>query len=1136
MLFADIVGFTGMSEARDPEQVKNLVNSWFARLASDITSHGGRVDKTIGDALMALFGAPVAHEDDAERAVRSALAMQKTVIELGGDGDVQLRMRVGINTGEVLVGGMSAGGDFTAMGDAVNVASRLQTSADPGQVIVGPATFQATNTVIAYEPLDALQAKGREEIISRWSAIAPLVMPGRRPSQRRSPLVGRDNEIALLRATLSTSLARSRPSVALMFGEPGVGKTRLAEEVAEMARNEHGALVLEGRCVPYGEANVWWPVAEAVRQACGLSADCDRGDKNVHGRIHARLAELTGLDDDDPELDRLVAGLVYVLGDPNALADIDPTRASAEVRRAVEALLQGLARQQPLMVALAELHLADDVVLELIDDLLERAVGLPVFLLATARLDLERRWMPTAGRHNAVAIHLDPLDDAAAAQMLTSLLGPGASVEVMRLVTERAGGNPLFLEELAGLLTDVPGEGATVNDLPATLRGLVAARIDGLDTAARFILDDAAVVGRNGRVDSLAALAHARGVPLSDAALDELISRELIAEDAGAWSFRSELVREVAYDTLTKGDRARRHAALGIWLSDRRKSQGRDDDDLEAIAHHLGIAASLQRSLGDITGVPADICPRALRAIEKAAMAAKGRGMHSGSLLLLERALELLDPDDRANRHRTLLARAQGYASLRMVEPGLADIEAVAAELDEGETVSWALLETIRGELLGVAGDTDASIAALDRAIGLWRQAGDAVHEAGALRLAGMTHMLAGHNDAADQLFDEALDAFRSIDDRQGEAWVLQNRGWLSFNRGLLDEADERLAVAAKAFTEIGDFGGLGFVRGLLAYIRMFQGRFEEAGELAEDILGGDRDRNDKWSTGMMLMLLSSVRLFTGHPDAALAPATEAGEVFAAMGDAERQFQAKATRARSLVAVGRIDEGLALLREMFPDTETLPIGYGVISASIAASLGEPGLAQSALSQPLAASITLGTVADHEVQVLSGITALLSGNTSDARATLQVAADTATNEGQKAYAFGALAVAAAADRDPKAALDAADKSIAAEGGTYLDRQLAKTGQALAFAQQDDRRALVVADEIVKRANDSTDLLAQSTALLVRASVACGLRTDDATEHTADADQSLEALGADLPGWREVFSLAATPTSRLEGEPV
>jgi class 3 adenylate cyclase/tetratricopeptide (TPR) repeat protein len=1132
VLFADIVGFTTMSETRDPEHIKNLVDSWFARLATDVTNHGGRVDKTIGDALMAIFGAPVAHEDDAERAVRCALAMQRTVAELAASSSIAVRLRVGVNTGEVLIGGMRAGGDFTAMGDAVNVASRLQNFSDPGAVVVGPATFHATNGVIAYTELEPLQARNREEKVPCWRAEATLVMPGRRASQRRSPLVGRENEVALLRAMMATSLARSRSSVAVMFGEPGVGKTRLAEEVAEMARCEHNALVLEGRCVPYGEANVWWPVAEAVREACGLTNDCSLSDDGVRTRVRNRMAELTGLDHDDLELDRLVAGLIYVLGEPNALGDVDPARAPSEVRRAIEALIQGLARQQPLMIALAELHWADDVVLNLIDDLLERAIGLPVFVLATARTDLEKRWMPPAGRHNAVAIHLDPLDEAAAAELVSSLLGAEASQEIVRLVMERAGGNPLFLEELAGLLADTANP---VSEMPATLRGLVAARIDGLDQAARNILDDAAVIGSDGRVDALASLAQARGQSLNEDALDELVARELLEEDAGAWSFRSELVREVAYDTLTKADRARRHAAHGLWLAERRRNLGREDEELEPIAHHLSTAALLRQSLGEIQGVPSDIKPRALAAIERAAMAAKDRGLHSGSIRLLDQALELLDESDRVNRHRALLARAAGYASMHLVDKGTADVEAVAAGLGEGEddVTYWAQVEMLRGDLRGHSGDTEGSIRALEHALQLWHQIGDDASAAKTLRLMGMTYLFAGENESADLRLNEALAAFRALGDRQGEAWALQSRAWLSFNQGKLEEADERLHEAEKTFVDIGDFGGLGFVRGLLGYVRMFQGRFEEAGELAEKILASERDRSDKWSLGMILNLISSVKLFTGKPDEAIAPAGEAIEVFTSIGDHDRVRPTQATRARSLVAVGRIEEATQILHDIFDyeDGSESSIGFGVIPAAVASQLGDPELMQSALGRALDRNFTMGTVADHETEVLKGIYALLSGDAATARSMLQGSVDAAANEGQRAYAYGALAIAAAAARDPKAALAAADKSLEAQGGTYLDAQMAKTGQALAFAQLDDRRALVVADDIVKRASETTDALTQATALLVRASVACALRTDDAVDQAADADQSLEELGAELPAWREVFASAATPDSRL-----
>mgnify|MGYP001575859747 CR=1 FL=1 len=532
-----------------------------------------------------------------------------------------------------------------------------------------------------------------------------------------------------------------------------------------------------------------------------------------------------------------------------------------------------------------------------------------------------------------------------------------------------------------------------------------------------------------------------------------------------------------------------------------------------------------------IEGVPDDICVKALRAIERAAMAAKTRGLHSGSLMLLERALELLDPEDRANRQRVLLARASAYATLRQVGAGLADIEAVAASLDDDEKVALAHVETVRGELLSLAGDAPGAIAALDRAIALWQEEGDAHNEAVARRMAGMTYLYAGENKAAEQRLNEALAAFEAIGDKQGAAWAKQNLAWLSFNQGLLEEADERLAQADAAFQEIGDYGGLSFVRGLMAWVRMFQGRFEEAGALAERVLDGNRDRNDKWALGMMLMLLGTVRLFTGKPADALAPLNQAIDLFTQMEDGGSILQAKSTKARCLAAVGRIDEAMALLRELHSNDTDGVAGAGVISASIAMQLGEAASARAVLDIPIDRTVMLGTIADHETGILHGLTELLSGNNAIARTMLEHSAATASNAGQVAYANAALALAYTSDRDPASALKAADRALGADGGTYMDAQMARIGQALAFAQLDDRRALIVADEIVKRSNETSDALAQSTALLLRASVANALRTDDAIEHIADADQSLEALGADLPAWRDVFAHAATPTSRL-----
>src|SRR4051812_3271287 len=276
VLFADLVGFTTLSERLDPERVKNLVDRCFDRLAEDITSFGGQVDKIVGDAMVALFGATTAHEDDPERAVRAALRMQATLCQEAESIGQDLQIRVGVNTGEVLVGALRAAGSVTAMGDVVNTASRLQTAARPGEVLVGPATHAATHHTIAYEPRGLVAAKGRDEPVDTWVAVAPTLPPGYRARRIDVPLVGRDHELGLLKQAVDTSVRHERALLALVVGDVGMGKSRLADEVASWSIETHQSVVREGRCVPYGEANVWWPVAEALRSRIGLPAGADR--------------------------------------------------------------------------------------------------------------------------------------------------------------------------------------------------------------------------------------------------------------------------------------------------------------------------------------------------------------------------------------------------------------------------------------------------------------------------------------------------------------------------------------------------------------------------------------------------------------------------------------------------------------------------------------------------------------------------------------------------------------------------------------------------------------------------------------------------------------------------------------------
>ena len=497
VVFADLVGFTTLSEAMDPEQVKNLVDRCFERLAADINAFGGRVDKIVGDAIVALFGAPVAHEDDAERAVRAALQMQASVVALSGELE-SVRMRIGVNTGEVLVGALRAGGDYTAMGDVVNVASRLQTMADPGQVLVGAPTRASTAAVVRYEPAGMLETRGRDGSVEAWIARECLAPPGRRPARVDGPLVGRRQELGLLQHAVGASVARRRAQLIVLLGDAGVGKSRLARELADWAVHEHDATVLEGRCVPYGEANVWWPMAEMMRQACGIQPS-DSADETL-AKCRAAVTTVTGVDvAGSNEVERMATALSFLMGNQGALANVDPGRTRDEVRLSLLSFLDGLARRRPLVLAMSELHWADELVFDAIDDLLDRLHHLPLVLVATARPEVQPRWTPRPGRHSEVVLHVDPLALTEGRQLLASLSGNELEPALGDALLERSGGNPLFLEELSALLGDtsrsdqdvLAGAGPSGAELPATLRGLVAARLDVLSREERAVVEDA---------------------------------------------------------------------------------------------------------------------------------------------------------------------------------------------------------------------------------------------------------------------------------------------------------------------------------------------------------------------------------------------------------------------------------------------------------------------------------------------------------------------------------------------------------------------------------------------------------------------------------------------------------------------
>lgn len=1142
MLFADLVGFTTLSETRDPEQVKDLVDRCFERLVADITAFGGRVDKIVGDAIVALFGAPVAHEDDAERAVRAALQMQQTLASVSAEMGVGVQLRIGVNTGEVLVGALRAGGDYTAMGDVVNVASRLQTLAEPGQVVVGQDTWVLTRQVLQYESLGSVQPRGRDEPVDAWAAVGALAPPGRRPRRTPTPLVGRDHEIGLLRHALATAVARKRPQFVLLVGEAGIGKSRLAEEIASVAAAEYGAAVLEGRCVPYGEANVWWPIAEALRQVCEIEPeDTPSESRRKCGTV---VADSVGVEPESSEGAVLVDGLLYLMGDEAALQDVDPARAREQARRAVHALIEGVARDRLLVIVLSELHWADPLVLELIDDLFHRSRGLPVVLVATARPELEGRWAPAPGRHNAVVLHIDPLDDESAARLVAALLGERPPAELRAVLLERSGGNPFFLEEMVSLLAEAGvlkregtryrvGEAAMTSDLPATLRGLVAARLDALTAAERATLEDAAVVGHNGPLAALDALARSRGAD-AEPCVDELTKKDLLELEDEDWSFRSDLVREVAYETLTKAERGRRHYVLADWLG------SRPDEDLQQVAHHYGAAALLAQELGTVPGVPADICPRALKMIERAATWAYEQDIPLVSVRLLDQAEALLAPDDVVNRNRLLLARAHARSNLRQLERARADLDALQLPADDGthdpQVTAWRAHHlTVLGDIQQKEGNMPGAVATLEEATGLWREVGSEHDVADTLRNLGFAKLMSGDPTGAEAVITEALVMFRAQADRRGEGWALQHLAWISFARGEMVEAEERLQKSLAMFEEVNDLGGKGWALGLLGFVRYFQGDLEGAGHLAESILPVSRELGDRWALAMTLVLLGSVRLWSGDPMQAITHAGEAREIFESIGDNSGVLMAMAPLVRAVVATGAVTEALDMMRGQDahegityggPDTFA-----GLLPTAVALQIGDPDMAERVMvDKPPPDGSANDFVGRGEELVDRGLVALQRGNIDDAVAWFRRADEWAHSDGERAHARGWLAVALCAEGHPSEALDVVAALTALAAGTYLDHAVGAVAEGFAFFQLHQRpegerafaRALALVDGTGDRLNQAIHRLAYGHAL-------DGLGDDGAAEVLADSRARLDAMGATATGWDTAYALAASASA-------
>jgi class 3 adenylate cyclase len=716
----------------DPEDVRALVDASMARMGSVVDRFGGSVDKVIGDELMAVFGARVAHEDDSERAVRAALDMHRLAAEHAEEFGA-LRLRIGVNTGEVLFAPVGPGGarSFTVMGDAVNTASRLCQAAGAGQTLVGEETYRASRRSVTYSAVEPLRVKGKEVPLAAWQAIGAAAAPVER-AVSAVPMVGRGHELRTLENIWEQVTAERRPHLVTVLGPPGIGKTRLVGEFIARAESG-GGRALRGRALPYGETAGYGAFAQQVKEAAGIF------ETDSAPEAGAKLVRRTAALLPPEEAESVAARLAVLVGLGAEAGGSDKGPLFSSARRFVE----GAASERPTVLVFEDIHWADPSLFELVEFLASRCREVPALLLGSARPELlERRPVWGGGLPSSTVLELHPLTASDSRDLVGSLLSTVAGPVTERVV-ETAGGNPLFLEELAASVA----EGATEMSapLPTSVRAIIAARLDALPAAEREVVLDASVVGKvfwQGALERLGTDGHLHGV------LDSLEARDLIRVEPRSqllgdreFSFKHMLIREVAYATLPHAARRTRHAIVARFVEE--AAGDRLGESASLLAHHW-------REAGDHG--------QALRFLLLAAEHASRAWAKSEAVTLFTQALELIPGEDRARRASVLLRRAT-----TLLENG--EFPAAAAELDsilpdlEGRDRAEALLG--RGRTTYWLADPEGAASFSSEATELAEALGDEHIRARALAAASLGAALDGRTGEAITLGEAALATWR---------------------------------------------------------------------------------------------------------------------------------------------------------------------------------------------------------------------------------------------------------------------------------------------------------------------------------------------------------------------------------------
>ena len=751
VLFADLVGFTSRAERMDPEDVRALLAPYWERLRAELERLGGTVEKFIGDAVMAVFGAPVAREDDPERAVRAALAIRDWVRE-----EDELQVRIAVNTGEalVLLGARPAEGEGMVAGDVVNTAARMQTAAPVNGILVGETTYRATRHAIELAEAESVTAKGKDEPILVWEALQARSRYGvDLAAPTRGPLIGRAHELDQLGDALIRAKRETTPQLVTLVGVPGIGKSRLVGELAErLRRGEELVYWRQGRSLAYGEGVSFWALAEMVKAQAGiLESD---SDEQAAERLAETIADLLPDGADAPWIEERLRVLIGLGTDTETTADRRDDSFAAWRR-----FFEAMAERRPLVLVFEDLQWADDGLLDFVDHLVDWAAGVPILVLCTMRPELlERRPGWGGGKSSALTLSLSPLTDGDTARLVHGLLEqPLLPADLQTELLARAGGNPLYAEQFAHLL----GERGSLDELPETVQGIIAARLDALSTEEKGLLQDAAVLGKV-FWDGGAAAVGGQAPPRVQELLHGLERKEFVSRarrtSVGGeteYSFRHALVRDVAYGQIPRAARAQRHQAAAAWIA----SLGRPEDHAEMLAHHalaaLEFASAANLPTEDLTTIAA-------RALVEAGDRAARLQSRPAALSYYRRALELTSADA-PQRERLLLRTGQAAESAEAADTAVLLEEAMAAALARGNLETAAEAEATLG-LFEWRRGTGSALARFEHAVSLVAREPDSRGRAYAYAELGRTLTLRDRQEDAQPFLSEALAAAERLD------------------------------------------------------------------------------------------------------------------------------------------------------------------------------------------------------------------------------------------------------------------------------------------------------------------------------------------------------------------------------------